>query len=39
MDIVIYTSDPTNVDVDQIRAALEALNYFVADITVVDRGR
>lgn len=39
MDIVIYTSDPANVDVDEIRVALEEINYFVADITVVDRGR
>jgi hypothetical protein len=34
MDIVIYTSDPEAIDADEIREALEALNYFVGTITV-----
>lgn len=38
MDIVITTSDPDSIDTYVIRNALEALNYFVGDITVVDRG-
>ena len=38
MDIVIYTSDPENIDAWRIEKAVEALGYFVANVTVVDRG-
>ena len=37
MDITITTSDPENIDVDEIREALEALGYFVGLIEVVER--
>lgn len=38
MDIVITTSDPDNVNVDEIRRLLEAIGYFVNTIEIVDRG-
>jgi len=38
MDIVIHTSDPESINVEEIRKALQRLNYFVGEITVVDRG-
>lgn len=38
MDITIVTSDPDVVDADLIYAAVEALGYFVDEVTVVDRG-
>lgn len=37
MDITIVTSDPEAINSDEIVAAIEALNYFVASITVVGR--
>jgi hypothetical protein len=38
MDLLIHTSDPESIDVAEIRSALEALDYFVGEITVIDRG-
>lgn len=38
MDITIVTSDPDVIDTDEIKRALEDLDYFVNSITVEDRG-
>lgn len=38
MDITITTSDPTSINTQEIEAALENLGYFVASITIIDRG-
>lgn len=37
MDIVIYAADPNEVDADEVFAALEALDYFVASVEVIAR--
>lgn len=37
MDVVIYTSDPEAIDPEEIKAALEAEDYFVLTVTVVER--
>ncbi len=37
MDVYIYTADPDEVDADKIRAALEELNYYVANVVVQQR--
>lgn len=34
MEVVIETSDPDAIDADEIKAALEALGYFVLSVTV-----
>lgn len=39
MNVVIYTSDPENVDPDEIKAAIEAKGYFVLEVVVEDRGQ
>jgi hypothetical protein len=37
MDITIATEEPSEVDMNEIRLALEELGYWVASITVTDR--
>lgn len=37
MDITIVTSDPDEINVEEIERALLQLNYFVGKITVVPR--
>lgn len=34
MDIVIYTSDPDSINVEEIRHAIQELGYLVSSITV-----
>jgi len=37
MDVEITTSDPDQIDAEEIFEALQALGYFVDEITVVGR--
>ncbi len=34
MEVVIYTNDPESIDTDEIRRALERLDYFVDTVRV-----
>ena len=39
MNVLIYTSDPDNVDPAEIAAAIEGANYFVMSVDVNDGTR
>jgi len=37
MDVIIYTSDPSEVDANEVAEALQAANYFVMSVTIKRR--
>jgi MinD superfamily P-loop ATPase len=37
MDVTICTTDPSDVKLSDIRAALEAADLFVVTVTIIDR--